>query len=89
MRTHLHPWGFVAAKERWKMTVTGSIHDMMAQLRQNGAGGRQLIGRNNPQSHIYELSHEKTIEFKFEILYKHSRRHTSMLYYPTRKPPWI
>jgi len=38
-KPHLQPWGFVAIKERWKVTVEDTGHDMMVHLKQHEAGG--------------------------------------------------
>jgi len=87
--SHLRPWGFAAAKERWKTTIAGTVPDMMAHLRHIGASGRQLRHKNNRQNRIYDFSQGRTNDFKFEIIYNHSKGHTTMLYHPARKPPWV
>jgi len=37
-KPHLQPWGFTAMKEIWKVTIAGTVHDMMAHLKHNGVG---------------------------------------------------
>jgi len=55
----------VTAKERWKATIAGTVHDMMTHLKHHGVGGGQLRHKNNHQNHIDELLQGQAANLKF------------------------
>jgi len=86
-KPHLCPWGFAAAKERWKATIGGTIHDMMNHLKHIGVGDRQLKQKDNRQKCIYEFPQGQIGSFKFDVIYKHRKVHNTTAYHPARKLP--
>jgi len=83
---HLRTWGSAAAGKGWKVTIAGTIHDMMAHLRHVGASNRQLRQKSNCQNGIFLPQQGQTTDL-FEIIYKHSKGHTTPLYHSTKNTP--
>lgn len=88
-KLRLNPWGFAAAKERWKVTVKDTAHGMMVHLKHLEASGGPLRQKHNCPNHTYELSQEQATSFRVQSIYKQSKGHTTTSYYMGRELAYI